>query len=85
MGWKKLFLKVIKEDFLGHPVVKILPSKAGDAGSDWGTKIPQAVGQLSPGATTKACAPQLQRAHVLQWRAHVRTQLSQNNFFFKGH
>ena len=59
MGWKKLFLKVIKEDFLGHPVVKNLPSKAGDAGSDWGTKIPQAVGQLSPGATTKACAPQL--------------------------
>ena len=29
MGWKKLFLKVIKEDFLGHPVVKNLPSKAG--------------------------------------------------------
>jgi len=28
MGWKKLFLKVIKEDFLGHRVVKNLPSKA---------------------------------------------------------
>ena len=42
------------EDFLGGPVVKNLPSNAGDAGSipGWGTKIPHAAGQLSPRATT---------------------------------
>ena len=41
-------------DFPGGPVVKNPPSNAGDTGSipDQGTKIPHAVGQLSPGATT---------------------------------
>ena len=49
-------------------MVKNLPSNAGDAGSTpgQGTKIPRAVGQLSPCATTtelvrlkeRACAPQ---------------------------
>ena len=42
-------------DFPGGPVVKNLPSNdAGDAGSisGWGTKIPQATGQVSPRATT---------------------------------
>ena len=40
-------------DFPGGPVVKNLPCNAGDAGSipDRGTKIPHAVGQLSPCAT----------------------------------
>ena len=37
-------------DFPGGPVVKNLPSNAGDTGfiPVWGTKIPQALGQLSP-------------------------------------
>ena len=37
-------------DFLGGPVVKNLPSNAGDVGSipGGGTKIPHAMGQLSP-------------------------------------
>ena len=48
-------------------MVKNPPSKAGDMGSipAWGTKIPQASGQLSPHATTTkpthsgACMPQV--------------------------
>ena len=41
-------------DFPGGPVIKNLPSNAGDAGSipGRGTKIPHAVGQLSPHAAT---------------------------------
>ena len=41
-------------DFPGGPVVKNLPSNAGDMGSvpGGGTKIPHAVGQLSPWAAT---------------------------------
>ena len=41
-------------DFPGGPVVKNPPSNAGDAGSipGLGTKVPHAVGQLSPRATT---------------------------------
>ena len=41
-------------DFTGVPVVKNLPSNAGDVGSSSGqrTKIPHAVGQLSPHAPT---------------------------------
>ena len=37
-------------DFPGGPVLKNLPSNAGDAGSipGWGTKSPHAVGQLRP-------------------------------------
>ena len=44
----------LRRDFPGGPVVKNLPSNAGDAGliPGWGTKIPHAVGQLSPSATT---------------------------------
>ena len=46
---------VMSWDFPGGPVVKNLPSSAGDAGSipGWGTKIPPAAGQLSPRAATK--------------------------------
>ena len=42
-------------DFPGNPVVKSLPSNAGDTGSipDQGTKIPHVAGQLSPHATMK--------------------------------
>ena len=49
--------------FPGGPVVKILPSNAGDPGwiPGWGTKIPHARGQLSPCTATSG-------AHELQWR-----------------
>ena len=48
---RKLF---VPWDFPGDPVVKNLPCNAGDAGSIPGleTKIPHAVEQLSPCATT---------------------------------
>ena len=41
-------------DLLGGPVVRTLPSNAGDAGSipGWGTKIPPVSGQLSLCAAT---------------------------------
>ena len=53
-------------DFPGGPVVKNLPSDAGDTGliPGRGTKIPHATGQLSPRATTreeKTRMPQLER------------------------
>ena len=43
------------QDFPGGPVVKSLPSNAGDAGSipGQGTKIPYAVGKLHLRATTR--------------------------------
>ena len=46
--------KIYFRDFPGGPMVKNPPSNARDAGSipGWGTKIPHAVGQLSPCATT---------------------------------
>ena len=42
------------QDFPGGPVVKNLPSNAGDTGSipGLGTRFPHAAGQLSPHATT---------------------------------
>ena len=45
-------------DVPGSPVVKSLPSNAGDTGSipGQGTKIPHAVGQQSPRATTTELA-----------------------------
>ena len=57
-------------DFPGGPAVKNLPFIAGDEGSipGWRTKIPHAMGQLSPHvATTEpvhstAHAPQLERS-----------------------
>ena len=41
-------------DFPGGSAVKNLPCNTGDEGStpDWETKVPNAVGQLSPSATT---------------------------------
>ena len=49
-------------------MVKNLPSNAGDTGSisGWGTKIPHAVGQLSPRATTTELARLNARARVPQ-------------------
>ena len=45
-----LKLSILQVSWVGNP-----PSNAGDAGSipGWGTRIPHAVGQLSPCATTK--------------------------------
>ena len=47
--FKKLNKKSINRDFPGGPVVKNLPSNAGDTGSipGRGAKIPRAAGQLS--------------------------------------
>lgn len=49
-------------DFPDGPGVKYPPSDEGDAGSVscWGTKIPHAMGQLSPHVTTTE-ARELQR------------------------
>ena len=50
-------------EFPGGPVVKNLPSNAGDVGSipDQGTKIPYALGQLSPLTATKIRHSQINR------------------------
>ena len=42
-------------DFPGGPVAENPPSNSGDASmiSGWATKIPHALGQPSPGATTR--------------------------------
>ena len=47
-------------------MVKSPPSNAGDTGSipGRGTKIPHAVGQLSPSATTAEHMPQLESPHA---------------------
>ena len=68
MTLNKCVLKKKGGDFPGGPVVKNLPSSAGDAGSipGQGTKIPHAAGQISPRAMTteltrlnsRACVPQ---------------------------
>ena len=73
-------------DFPGGPVVKNLPSNAGDEGSILvrGTKIPHAAGQLSLGAVTReACTPQ-QRTHALKQISLV-PQLRLNKYVLKGH
>ena len=55
-GSSRFILTIKKKyrDFPGGPVVKNPPSYAGDMGliQGQGTKIPHAVGQLSPRATT---------------------------------
>ena len=57
-----------RKDFPGAPVVKNLPSNAGDVGSSpgWGTKIPHATRQLSPHTTTTELTRLNERAHVPQ-------------------
>ena len=61
------FKKYLLRDFPGGPVVKNLPSNAGDEGliSGWGTKIPHAAGQLSPRATTT------ELTHLNETEAHA--------------
>ena len=55
-------------DFPGGPVVKNMPSNAGDMGSilGRGTKITHVTGQLSPRTTTVELAHLNERAHVSQ-------------------
>ena len=58
----------MKRDFPGGPVIKNLPSDAGDMGliPGQGTKIPHAAGQLSLHATTTELTHFNKRAPVLQ-------------------
>jgi len=56
-------------DFPGAPVVKNLPSNAGDTDpiSGWGTKIPHAVKQQSiPATTREKPVHRSKRSYVLQ-------------------
>jgi len=48
-----------REEFAGGPVIKNLPSNAGDMGSipGWGTKIQHAAGQLSLSTATTEPMP----------------------------
>ena len=64
--------KKVLTDFPRGPVVKNPPSNAGDAGSipGQGTKIPHAMGQLSPQATIREPACHNYRAHTL-WSWHA--------------
>ena len=50
-----MLFKEDARDFPGGPVVKNLPSNAGDVGliPGWGTKIPRASGLQSPRASTR--------------------------------
>ena len=60
-------------DFPGGPVVKNLPSDAGDMGSipGRGTTIPHATGQLSPcTTTTEPVCHKLQSPHALEPMYH---------------
>ena len=65
-------IKEYFRDFPGGPVVENPPSNAGDAGSipGRGTRIPHAMGLLSPCAATTepalsgACMPQLESPHA---------------------
>ena len=60
-------------DFPGGPVVKHPPSNAGDAGSipGQGTKIPRAVGHLSPHLTATELPLLNERARMPQQRSRV--------------
>ena len=60
-------------DFPGSPVVKNPPSNAGNAAliPHQGTKIPHAMGQLSPPHNYWACAPQRESPSAANYRAHA--------------
>ena len=57
---------IVYWDFPGGPVVKNMPSNAGERGliPGWGTKIPHAARQLSPNATTTELANFNERVHM---------------------
>ena len=65
----------MNRDFPGGPVVKNPPSNAGDVGSipGRGTKIPHALGQLSPHATTTELARLSKRDCVPQTAEPTRS------------
>ena len=68
------FMKMAQRgDFPGDPVVKNLPSNAGDAGSipGQGTHIPCAMEQLSPCASTTEPMHPNKRSCMKQWRSHI--------------
>ena len=74
-----LLIEIAIRGFSGSLVVKNLPGNTGDLGSTpgWGTKIPHAVGQLSPHAATTE--PVYSRAPALQEKCTtVKTEGSQN-------
>ena len=67
---EKSVVKRMFEDLPGGPMVKNLPSNAGDL--SWilgqGTKMPHAKGQINPHTTTREAFRLQQRAHMLQRR-----------------
>ena len=65
-------------DFPGGPVVKNLPSNAGDTSSipGRGSKIPHAAEQLSPRATT--IEPVHQRSQVQQLKPNAKKKKKKN-------
>ena len=73
--WEIQSKRDIFQDFPGGPVVKNPSCDAGETGSTpgWGTKIPHAVGQPSPHATTREPVCHNYRAHVL-WSLHATTR-----------
>ena len=66
-------IKNLERGFPGGPVVKNLPSNAGDAGSipGWWSWTPHAVGQLSLHTTAAESVYHNREACVPQWRARV--------------
>ena len=65
-------------DFPGGPVVKTLSSNAGDVGliPGWGTKIPNALGQLSLCATSREQPSHHTEDWVLQLRPDAAKQIN---------
>ena len=59
---------VFIKNFPGGPVVKNPPCNAGDVGPTpgQGTKIPHALAQLSPRATTREAMGHNERSHTMQ-------------------
>ena len=76
-------IRIAQRDFPGGPGVKNPPANAGKVGSipGWETKIPHAVRQLSPWATTtESCVPQLEKKTMhcnSELHAVTKTQHSQ--------
>ena len=78
--WQNV-LKLSCRDFPGGPVVKNLPSSAGNTGSSpgRGTKIPHAAGQVSPRARTTELARLNERARVQQLRSPRALEPARHN------
>ena len=76
-----------KTNFPGGPVVKNLPSSAGDAGwiLVWGTKILHVTGQLSPLATTTKPRHFNKKTRILQLERGPRTPMEDPMCFNEDH